>query len=372
MAVINQFVGIRNTSPIRSISNNALVDAIDVDIDDEGILTRRHGYPVRTHIPGITSAYATFDQICYIVKDGMLCGLDDSLTPAPLYPSEASEFCDFGKVLFTNDGLKVHEGKVFDLKVPVPSSPPSLSVASGDYVAGEYNVVYCYRSLTTGLEGGSSPTASITIPENSRAVIDQALPIPGYEASYYMTEAGGSVYYAPDGSQLNPVQVVSDPFPELVDKVAYFEASLYVSVPLSNGSTQVLFSVPFYHHLFDYTRNYFIVQGEIRAMMPAQDSLIIGTDSAIYAYSGTLTRLTDYGIPRGRAFTKAPDGSVIMFTNRGVCVAMPFNNLTEARALFAHGGNCSTALVLQDGIVKFVALSDGSGMPYNHRVSPAF
>ena len=32
--IVNSFLGIRNTSPSRSIPDNALSDAVDVDIDD--------------------------------------------------------------------------------------------------------------------------------------------------------------------------------------------------------------------------------------------------------------------------------------------------------------------------------------------------
>jgi hypothetical protein len=99
-------------------------------------------------------------------------------------------------------------------------------------------------------------------------------------------------------------------------------------------------------------------------------ALIIGTDSAIYAYTGELDKLADYGVPQGRAFTRMPSDDdegaekIKIFSKRGVCEAMPFKNLTERRALFAPGSQCSTAIVAQNGIHKFIALSDGSGAPY--------
>jgi hypothetical protein len=365
--IISNFLGIRNTSPIRSIPNNALIDAIDVDIDDVGVLTQRNGYELVKSLASATSAYATFDQTGYIVANGILNRLDADLNLIPLTPSTAINFADFGKVLFTNDGLKIQDDHVKDLKIPVPDTALSLSIAAGDWPAGDYAAMYCYRNTSTGLEGPSSEAASITIPMNSTVIIAPVPSVAGYTPVVYMTEAGGSVFYDSNGIQLNPTQILANSFPFGVTHVAFFDTRLFIALPLANGSTILRYSAPFEHHLFDYVNDYVIIPGEIRALMPAQDALIIGTDCAIHAYSGSLTRLADYGVPRGRAFTKAPDSSVKMFTNRGVCTALPFENLTEKKALFAPGQQCSTALVLQDGIQKFVTLSDGSGAPYNTR-----
>lgn len=365
--ILHNFLGIRNTSPIRSIPNNALGDGVDVDVDDNGAISKRNGATLAKLVPSFTSAYSTFDQTPYVVSNGTLNRLDPNLTLIPLTASTATEFADFGKTLFTNDGIKVQDDRVLDLKVPTPQTAPTIRVAPGDWPEGDYAVVYSYRNLSTGLEGCISEARAITIPINSMVAVDPIPPIAGYVGVVYMTEAGGSVFYDNNGAQLNQAQL-GDGFPLFGTNIAFFDSRVFVAVQNRNGSTTLYFSAPFFHHLFDYLKGYVIIPGEVRALMPSNESLIVGTDSAIYAYSVEgLTRLADYGIPKGRAFTKMPNGTVSMFTNKGVCSAMPFVNLTETKALFAPGIQCSTALVEQDGIQKFVALSDGSGAPYNVR-----
>jgi len=110
------------------------------------------------------------------------------------------------------------------------------------------------------------------------------------------------------------------------------------------------------------------VPGEVRDMKPVDGGLIIATDCAIHFYDGErLNMLANYGVPRGRSIVQTPNKGVKIFSNRGVCEAMPFANLTETKALFAPGNLVSSSLVDQDGIQKFVTLSDGSGNPYNVR-----
>jgi hypothetical protein len=369
---IRSFLGIHNTSPIRSIPNNALSSATDVDIDDSGILTQRNGYALSNSIANVTSAYSTKDQTGYLVASGTLYRVLEDATLVPLVASKATQFTDFQKVLFTNDGYKIDGDSVTHLGIPAPSTAafltqPEVSSEPGFWPAGIYNVTYTFRSKA-GLEGGSAPISTITLPENSEVVVAPIVAPVGYTVNVYMTDAGGSVYYDSKGIQLNPVQELSAPFPEEADLVAYFHGSLYCTIPLPSGSTLVRYSIPYYFHLFDYVKDYFIVHGEVRGFMAAQDALLIGTDSAVYAYTDAgLTTLADYGVVKGRPFTKMPDESVYMHTKRGVCRGLPFENLTETKALFPIGVQCSTALVQQDGINKFVALSDGSGKPHNTR-----
>jgi hypothetical protein len=191
--------------------------------------------------------------------------------------------------------------------------------------------------------------------------------IAGYTAVFYMTAAGGSVFYDPTGIQLNDVQILANPFVVGSPAIAYHASSVWIARPMPNGSTVIIYSAPFYHHLFDAVQNYIVVPGEVRAMASTGEALIIGTDVAIYSFTDKLTPLAHYGVPPGRPFVVTPDGMIKIFTYRGCCEALPFANLTETKALFAPGVQCSTALVNQGGIQKFVTLSDGSGTPYNTR-----
>jgi hypothetical protein len=245
--IINSFLGVRNTSPVRSIPDNALSAATDVDIDDVGILTQRNGYNKVATYTNVTSAYTTRDKTAYVVANGILnrVGADFSLTP--LVASTATAFTDFGKVLFTNDGFKIQDNKVVDLTFPVPpANPPSVVITSGNWPAGQYMVTYCYRDNDDGLEGASSPLARVTLADNQMILVTPPPVYAGYTPIVYMTDAGGSVFYDSDGVQLRDAQILANTMPMGSQAIAFHNSSLWVAVPHANGSTIVYFSTPFF------------------------------------------------------------------------------------------------------------------------------
>ena len=367
---ISSFKGIRNTEPVRSIPNDALSAAFDVDISDQGALSQRNGYSQSKAISNITTAYSTLDQTGYVISNGILNRVLPDLSLIPIVPSTATDFCDFSKVLFTNDGLKIEDDVATDLKHPAPEHPPTLNVVSGALPAGRYGGVYCYRSAS-GLEGGSSPLATIELASVGGISVDPITPPAGYTVQVYLSDANGAVYYNSEGGQLNAIQLLAGPFPDGVEKVAFFEGKLFCSQPLSDGSTLIRYSNPFYFHLFDYTKDYLVVKGTVLSMAATKMQLIICTDAAIYSYTEeNLTPLADYGVVKGRAAFRTVEERVLVHTKRGDCEIgiEGFVNKTEKKALFPVGVQCSTAVVLQDGIMKFVTLSDGSGAAFNVRV----
>ena len=364
--VINQFLGIMNVDSSRMIPINACTDVIDVDISNTGSFYRRNGCSLAKSVSGLTSAYTTYDGVSYIVHDGLLSRIDATLTFHDLAPSTATEFTDFGNVLFTNDGLMVRDDRVIDLKLPMPDDAPQIYAAAGNDLPGVYTVTYVYRRISDGMEGASAPVSQITLSANQTVVMVPPTAIAGYEVITYKTQAGGTVFYNYAGVPLHPSQILANPMPLQSKAIAYHQTRLYATVPVEGNRTAVYFSDAGYFHFWDVVRNFIVVPGDVRALMTTGNELIIGTDAAVYAYNNEeLSLLAAYGVPKGRPFTRMPTGEVMMMSKRGVCKAMPFENLTELKALFAVGGNCSTAYVMQDGIKKFVTLSESLTTPLN-------
>lgn len=363
---VTTFVGIDNVDAIWDVADNALTDAVNVNLTNAGSILRRHGYAKAKDL-AVTTAFSTKYLSAYVVSGGVLYRVEPELSLTALSPSTASHFCDAGKYLYTNDGLRVSETSVLKLTVPSPDFALTLRQASGDWPGGTYSATYTFTDLTTGLEGGSAPIASLTIPDNAAVSFEPVVPPAGHSVTYYMTEVDGGVYYAPNGVKMDPVRELSAPFPAGTTHVAFFEGRVYAALPMSNGQTLLRFSTAFYNHLFDYVRDYVIIPGELRDMMVAPQGIVIATDSAIYLLTDQLTTLADYGVPRGRSLVRAPDDSVYIHSKRGVCHAMPFENLTERKALFPVGEQVSATLVQRDGISAVVTLSDGSGQAYNIR-----
>lgn len=364
---IESFLGIHNQSPARSIPNNALVDAVNVDLDNAGIVTRRNGFALAKAIAGVTSGYSTLDQTAYVVASGYMYRILSNLTTINLGATTATEFDSFEHILFTNDGLRIESDTVTNLKLPSPELPPTLTLVDGDLEPGRYSATYCYRSAT-GLEGGSSPIATIELTTTGGILVSPGTLPAGYTAEIYLTEANGDVFFDNSGFPIGKENLLADPFPDAVEFIAYHNTRLYVSKSLSNGSSVIWYSAPYQHHLYDNVNRFIVVPGQVLAMASTDQGLLIGTNASIFVYvDGVLATLARYGVIPGRPFTKTAEGPVFIHSKRGECVAMPFANLTSKKVSLAPGLQCSTALVEQSGTRRFVVVTDGGGMPFNRR-----
>lgn len=403
--IINSFKGIHNTNPARSIPDNALTDAVDVDIDNLGGISKRAGQtvtaisgsphylfftidqtsPDEVIITSIITAYTTLDGVSYLFVTGLKNGTDGinglvfmvqpdlellSVTDSQGLSilSTAIYFADFGKILFTNDGYKINGTIASKLKIPTPEYPPYLEVSS-PYVDGEmafYKAVYCYRDLTTGIEGGSSPIEIIACAFDSTVSVTPATPPDGYESVVYVTEINGSTYYSYDGYQLAPVQVLADQFPVDVSKIEYHDERLWLSQSAPNGMSMVWFSYKYHYHLYDSVSNYLVVPGQIRDMASTTQGLIICTDAAIYAWAeGSLQLLAGYGVPEGKPISKHPDGTVLIQSNRGICSAFPFQNMTEKKVIPDSLDTATTTIIYKNGINRFISIGNYP-LPYSY------
>lgn len=367
--VITKFGGIVNTVSARVIPSNpeagtGLQDAIDVDITNAGGIVARPGYPLTPTISvNISTAYDTLDGVSYAISDGYL----KRARPGPAYDtlvaSTATEFDDYQRYLFTNDGYMVFEETVSDIKVPVPREP-EIVITGGTLPAGRYLIVSTFTNAS-GLEGGTSPIVEIELDAEGEILITPEERA-GYTPNVYITETGGEVFYdRVSGKQIAPELVNANPFPDNAHKVAYFDNRLYVSARMGDH-TVVWFSKPYQYHLYGVDDGYFVVPGSVRDMKGISQGLIIGTDRAVYAYAeGSLTELAKYGVVPGRSILKLPDDTVRIHTIRGVCSALPFQELTQDTVSLHMGSKVSTVVMYNNGIRKYVALHDAGGSAFN-------
>jgi hypothetical protein len=364
--IINSFIGLYNKENPRSIPDNALASAIDVDLSDAGVLTQRPGYALTQSISNITSAYTTFEGESYLVAGGLLYRVLSDLSLANLGACNATAFADDKNVLYTSDGLRVIGNEVRSLNFTFPRFPPVLTATTGSLPAGWYSASYTFVS-PSGLESSSAPVETLELMNPGGIAITTDSPPAGYTVRTYLTEAGGTVYQDASGMPLGIEQAQSSsPFPENTEQIAWYESSLYAGQCLDDKRSIVWWSQSLHPHLFARDSDYFIVQGQLRALMPTLQGLVVATSEAIYVWSeGALTPLTSYGTPPGRPLARLPDGSVRIFSNRGVICFPNFENLTEKKVSFPAGSQVSTAIVESDGIQRMVTLSDGLGNTWN-------
>lgn len=364
---INTFQGIENLVSARDLGTSTrlegtpVLDAVDVDINNSGGVVGRNGYQVAASVE-ISTAYTTLAGDTYLVSDGVLYRAEDDLSLVRISGTAATEFCDFSKTLFTNDGISVMQDTISNLSVPAPSGGPEIVITGGSRPVGIYNVVYTYTN-SDGLEGGASQvvTVELTTPGD---ILITPLTLPGYTANVYLTEAGGEVFYdIVYGNQLPPVCTNSAQFPRNADKIEYFNSRLYLSERLGDY-TVIWYSKPYHYHLYNFDRDYIVVPGKVEVIRSTEEALLIGTTKEIYAYTadGALDKVANYGVIPGRPVVKLPTGGLLIYTQRGVCSAFPFTPVTEPKVSLPMGTSCSTALVYNKGIQRFLSLHD-SGTP---------
>ena len=132
--------------------------------------------------------------------------------------------------------------------------------------------------------------------------------------------------------------------------------------------TVVWFSAEFSYHLFNLNSDYIVVPGEVTQMHGAAVGLIITTQTRIFAYNDDkLTQLAEYGAVPGQHADVAADGKIYFWSKRGLCRALPFENVTESAVSVAPGVLAGGGIINSNGYVKYVAVLNQGGSAFNIR-----
>jgi hypothetical protein len=358
---ISTFRGIHNTVSPRDIPDESVQDAVDVDITDAGGFIARSGHN-KVATLALDAAYTTATGRTYVVSGGSLQTVSPGPTLTTIAPSTATEFCDSQNILFTNDGLMVYGEMATNLRVPVGRAP-EIVITGGSKLVGRYNILTTYTN-NSGREGGTGQVVTVEL-DNPGEILATPQEIPGCTANVYMTDVDGEVFYdVASGRKLLPDLVGSGVFPEQGTCIEFHEAKLFVAEDFGDY-TVIRFSRPLVYHLFP-DKDYFIVPTKVTAMKSAGSGLIIGTADLIYVYADRrLEVLADYGAVPGRSMLKLPTGQVLIHSVRGVCKALPFEELTQDKVSLPMGSTCNVALMHSNGVRKYVALHDGVGEAFN-------
>jgi hypothetical protein len=133
-----------------------------------------------------------------------------------------------------------------------------------------------------------------------------------------------------------------------------------------NKETLIQFSVPNFYHLFDTINESFELPDLITGLASVNGQLLITGMRSIHVFAdGSLQKIVDFGTPVGKPITFMPDGSVLIWTNRGTCKFPEFQNLTEHNFSVAPGFGCSTSLYQHNGSDYLIAATDDLGSAFN-------
>jgi hypothetical protein len=380
---VREFRGLNNVDdPIR-LSLVWATQADNVDVTSKNSLSRCKGFVRRTTNTALTGAYATKDlQRLYVVDSGVLKQVLSDLTFVTLKSGLSSGDYSFeevnGVVYFTNGvdyGVIETTGwRPWGIVEPVP---PKLAWGTGSLPQGIYQVV-CTFVDDRGMESGNSEVALLD--GSGRVLISDIPQAAGYTTNVYVTMCDGTVFYLLAESA--PAALSYDSTSMLGQEITYwgtnapqrgkFPASFQSQIYLADwyptqDTTHIWNSLPLQYHHFDFGSEGLAVPGGVRVLKGAKDFLLIGTDRAIFAFDGDkLEQLADYGVVPGWHAAEI-DGKLMFWTLRGLCRAMPFENMTEETVSVAPGLSAGAAVIESDGLRRYVVALHTGGEAYNRR-----
>ena len=390
---IRDFRGVDNVTDPERLALGWLREATNVDVTLQGAVARRPGHTKVLNGP-LSGGYATTGQDrerLYIVDGGSLKQVHDDmstsvlatgLSAAPMHWSEIN-----GSTYFSNGpdkGIIQRDGSVLSWDWPEPYTP-TLAAASGSMPAGQYGVA-CTFTLPDGRETGASEVGHLVLTAPGGLLLSDVPQVPGLRTNIYISPADSTVLQhavsttlstvtwdaSPNalGEELLTLGLQPIPAGAVIHAVWRGRAWAAEYAPVSDVSA-VWASEPLGFHLFNLTSSFLQVPGEVTMLLPHKQGLIIGTRAAIHVWADdALSMLADYGTPYGHPGVEDPEsGDCFFWTDRGLCRAMPFENLTAGRLHVDPGTHASTAIVQQGGLKKLVTTTRPSGAIFNQKAS---
>lgn len=387
---VQSFKGLNNvTDPLR-LGLGWLAVADNINVTSTGAVERREGY-ARSLAGAITSAYATqtYDRL-FVVDGGALKRIGGDmaaelllagLNAAPMHWAELNE-----QVFFSNGtdaGVIDQFDAVREWAWPTVQAP-ELAAVTGDLTPGTYRVA-CTQVLSDGRETGASEPVAIELGEGGALQITNIPQRAGCATRTYVAPAGSTVFQlaahgaaqaltwnqGPDalGAELTTLGMA--PLPVGAARIAAWGGRIYAAQYFPEvKQSAVWFSEPLGFHLFDLSKNFFLVAGEVTHLVAVDAGLIVCTDKQVLAYTGEgLKQLAPYGAPAGWPSAADDDGTVLFWTHRGLCRALPFANLTQRRVSLEPGASAGAAIVWRDGEKRFLVSLQSGGNAFNPRLT---
>ena len=385
---VDRFLGLNNTGDPLTLGPSWLVQANNVDVTDAGKLRVRTGYTrTMTATPAAGGAYATLDQQrMYLVDAGTLKAMDSKSAAVTLATGLARTPVAWAEinnqVFFTNgtdSGIIAADNEVMPWAWDVPAAP-TLAAVTGNLDPGLYRACITHR-LPDGRETGPSDVVELEIAEGQALQVSGIEQIAGQTTHVYIAPANSTVFQragspgvsaivwnaSPDNLGVDLETFGMDPLPSGCDVIAAWRGRLVAAQydPAADASA-VWLSQPLGFHLFDLEADMVMVPGRVLMLAPQDAGLVIGTENAILAYSAEgLAELAPYGVVAGQHWSPDDDNTVVFWSQRGICRALPFANLTQQYASVAPGVHAGGAVVRMGGQRRYIVSIQQGGSAFN-------
>ena len=399
---ISGFKGLNNvTDPLQLDDGSWQTIADNCEITNHGELVSPRGYTRVATLTAGSGAYTTKDlQRFYVIDSGEVRQMRDDFTFDVLKTGVSADAYAFqevnGDVYYTNGtdfGVLTPDGwRPWGIASP---GAPSLSLGSGVLAPGRYRVC-CTLVDSRGMESSNSPVASIDVPVGASIQVTNIAQVADYTANVYATTANGEVFMRLARNAGNSATYNFSPdnlgptlrywFTDLPrgNRPAFFEGQMYCAEYFASLDQTVIWrSLPLDYHHFNPSAEGITVPGEVLLLRASTETLfagterltqrgvaealLIGTERAIFSWSDSqLVTLANYGVVRG--FTEFEiKGKLFFWTLRGLCMALPFVNLTESTVSVAPGLSAAGMVIERDGEKRYVVALKQGGEAFNSR-----
>lgn len=390
-----EFSGVVNTRSRKDIGLAGLYDGTNVVISDSKKIVRRPGYSV-LYSNDVRSAYSCGGRL-YVVDGSTLfhmASISDMRTVVT--GLTGTDYCwgDInGDVYYANgvdSGIcrgdqwlpwQVTPPQITSVEVVDASARGATAFSMGaTYTRATFRVRATYETVD-GRESAPSDEVSI-VGGPTTTVLRVTVPTGHARTHIYVTAADGNVFHHAGStsaavSTVSPTQtkrildtIGTSGTPSGITHIAFMGGVCYAAQYLPTaGHTVVWYSLPFAFHLWNLSRDYLMLPGRLGLMVANNGGLLLGTMEAVYEFTddGKLEQLTDYGVVPGVAGDVTGSGMAYFWTERGICRAMPFENLTEQYVSMASGERVASSMVYHNGTEQFIAVVQGGGTAFNSR-----
>lgn len=391
---IRRFAGINNLDalerlvgvPSRDVPAVDLADAVNVDLDDSGRISRRAGQTLM--LGGPAHSLWSNGDLCLFVQDGMMFRLYPDMSTEPVAAGLSDSPLAYAQVnnrIYHADGefaAVFDEGRVRSWGIPLSLTDVAASITGGTLPAGVYQFAMTVLRAD-GQESGCGLAARLDLPDGAGITFSWTPPRDPEltQVALYLTQPDGQTlmqaaivdaglgaftYVGGERSLPLATQWLDAPPPASV--LALYRGRLYLAVGAFLYATAPLS----YEHCD--LRDFRAFDGSaIRVLCPVEGGLFVATDSATYFLSGAsfadnaLVKKLDAGGIRGSAITA--DGSIVtgrtelagqvvalFATTEGIVLGLPdgsLQHLTRERFAYTARGE-GAALFRATGATQYL------------------
>jgi hypothetical protein len=391
----SQFAGLVNTQSRKDFGLHALYKADNVFISDSKKVTRRDGYSLYRS-GNIQSAFGLNSDL-YVVDSGQLLRLVSPTDAHTLITGLTGTEYGWGEI--NNDGYFVNGVEagivrgdtLLPWRLTVPAVSSLVAVDPGTLQPTVFNVGQAYAQATwrvcatyvtqDGRETAPSDVVELVASPTTN-LFRVTVPVAYEHTNIFVTEPDGNVFRLV--ASVRAATITFNPFaagrelttwgksslPTGVYMIDFFQGRCYAAEYVPEVDTSVVWmSEPLGFHLFNQAENFILLPGKVGLLAACNEGMLCGTTSSIKQYTedGKLNRLASYGVVPGTPCDIDAQGKAYFWTERGICEAMPFKNLSEETLSMPPGLRAATRLVYFGGKQQFIVVTQGGGEAFNAR-----